>query len=140
MCSKKMPCNELKHETKKQGVGHSGTGVPGQRPFRKRVVPAAGDHNNDLLPLGVRAVDRRSERWTGIVNGCDLLRLTFNELEAYAYGTKSITPEQIAEKAHARKRQSGSFASAEAVAHSMTRKFVIYSPLYRLEQEINREG
>ena len=34
----------------------------------------------------------------------------------------------------------GSFASAEAVAHIMAQKFVMYSPLYRLEQEFNREG
>ena len=157
----------------------------------------------------------------------DQLGLNFNEAEAYAYGTKSATPEQIAVKAHERKRQSGcvtdivpagtptevvehrlsdeerlcdscgtmmeeigkevhrslqmepakfwiredvyytyackqceettgeanilktpkepvlhpgSFASAEAVAHIMTQKFVMYSPLYRLEQEFNREG
>ena len=37
----------------------------------------------------------------------DQLGLTFNELEAYAFGTKSATPEQITVKAHARKRQSG---------------------------------
>ena len=152
---------------------------------------------------------------------------TFNEAEANAYGTKSATPEQIAVKAHERKRQSGSvtdivpegtptevvehrlsneeqicvscgtvmeeigkevrrslqmepahfwiredvyytyacknceeetgeanilktpkepalcpgsFASAEAVAHIMTQKFVMYSPLYRLEQEFGRQG
>ena len=157
----------------------------------------------------------------------DQLAFSLNEAEAYAYGTKSATPEQIAVKAHARKRQSGSvtdivpegtptevvehrlsneericascgtvmeeigkevhrslqmeparfwvredvyytyackkceeetgeanilktpkqpvlcpgsFASAEAVAHIMTQKFVMYSPLYRLEQEFNREG
>jgi len=35
-------------------------------------------------------------------------RLTFNEAEAYAFGTKSATKEQIAVKAHARKRSSGS--------------------------------
>ena len=34
----------------------------------------------------------------------------------------------------------GSFASAEAVAYLATQKFVIYSPLYRLEQEFNRQG
>jgi len=33
-----------------------------------------------------------------------------------------------------------SFAFAEAVAHIMTQKFVMYLPLYRLEQEFNREG
>lgn len=157
----------------------------------------------------------------------DQLGLTFNELEAYAFGTKSATPEQIAVKAHERKRQSGnvlevvpegtptevvehrlpeeelackacgsqmeeigkkvrrtlqmkpakfwiredvyytyayknceretgeanilnmpkepalllgSFASAEAVAHLMTQKFVMHSPLYRLEQEFNHQG
>ena len=37
----------------------------------------------------------------------DQLALTVNEAEAYAYGTKSATPEQIAVKAHERKRQSG---------------------------------
>lgn len=34
----------------------------------------------------------------------------------------------------------GSFASPEAIAHIMTRKFVMYSPLYRQEQEMNRAG
>ena len=157
----------------------------------------------------------------------DQLGLTFNEAEAYAFGTKSATREQIAVKAHARKRSSGSvddivpdgtpvevvehrlsdeelactvcgtmmveigkevrrslkmapakfwiredvyytyacknceqdttetqilktprmpavhsgsFASPEAIAYIMTQKFVMYSPLYRLEQEFNRAG
>ena len=34
----------------------------------------------------------------------------------------------------------GSFATPEAIAHIMTQKFVMGSPLYRLEQEINRKG
>lgn len=34
----------------------------------------------------------------------------------------------------------GSFASPEAIAHIMTQKFVLYSPLYRQEQEMNRAG
>lgn len=155
------------------------------------------------------------------------LSFSINEAEAYAYGTRSATPEQIAVKAHERKHRSGSvtdivpdgtptevvehrlpaeervcvscgtvmeeigkeihrslqmeparfwvredvyytyacknceektgeanilktqkqavlcpgsFASAEAVAHIMTQKFVMHSPLYRLEQEFNREG
>ena len=157
----------------------------------------------------------------------DQLSLMANEAEAYAYGTKNATAEQVAVKAHARKRQSGnvldivpegaptevvehrlskeertcdvcgavmeeigkevrrslkmeparfwiredvyytyackqceaetgegnlqkaprqpvlcpgSFASPEAVAHIMTQKFVMYSPLYRLEQEFQRQG
>ena len=34
----------------------------------------------------------------------------------------------------------GSFASAEAIAHLMTQKFVMHSPLYRLEQELKQKG
>ena len=34
----------------------------------------------------------------------------------------------------------GSFATPEAVAHIMTQKFVMGSPLYRQEQELNRKG
>ena len=157
----------------------------------------------------------------------DQLSLTYNELEAYAFGTKAATEKQITVKAHERKRQSGnvldvvpegtptevvehrlpedericsvcgsemveigkevrrslmmkpaefwvredvyytyacknceqetgeanivkavkepsllpgSFASAEAVAYLATQKFVMYSPLYRLEQEFQRQG
>ena len=157
----------------------------------------------------------------------DQLSLMANEAEAYAYGTKNATAEQVAVKAHARKRHSGnvldivpegtptevvehrlseeertcdacgsvmeeigkevrrslkmeparfwiredvyytyackqceaetgegnlrktqkqptlcpgSFASPEAVAYIMTQKFVMYSPLYRLKQEFQRQG
>ena len=34
----------------------------------------------------------------------------------------------------------GSYASSEAIAHIMTQKFVMGSPLYRQEQELNRAG
>lgn len=34
----------------------------------------------------------------------------------------------------------GSFASPEAIAYIMTQKFVMYSPLYRQEQEFHRNG
>ena len=37
----------------------------------------------------------------------DQLSLMANEAEAYAYGTKNATAEQVAVKAHARKRHSG---------------------------------
>src|SRR5699024_12647267 len=38
----------------------------------------------------------------------DQLSLMANEAEAYAYGTKNAAAEQVAVKAHARQRQSGS--------------------------------
>ncbi len=34
----------------------------------------------------------------------------------------------------------GSFATPEAVAHIMTQKFVMGCPLYRQEQDLNRQG
>ena len=34
----------------------------------------------------------------------------------------------------------GSFASASAIAHIAVQKFVMYSPLYRLEKEYERQG
>ncbi len=37
----------------------------------------------------------------------DQLSLTYNELEAYAFGTKAATEKQIAVKTYERKRQSG---------------------------------
>ena len=56
------------------------------------------------------------------------LSLLFNEPEVYADDTKE--PALIP----------GSFASAEAVAHFAVQKFVMGSPLYRQEQEWNRQG
>lgn len=56
----------------------------------------------------------------------DQLSLTMNELEAYAFGTKAVTPEQVSVKAHARKRQSGNVLEVvpegtptEVVEHSL---------------------
>ena len=45
--------------------------------------------------------------------------------------TKALMPEPVIK---------GSIASASAVAHIMTQKFVMYSPLYRQEQEWGRYG
>ena len=165
---------------------------------------------------------RSSEQVEQIV--MDQLSLTANEVEAYAFGTKSATPQQVQVKAHERRRNGsieevipeglpvekvehrledthcpncgaemvvigtevhkslkieppkftvvedvyytyackvceketdetvivktpkeptvlpGSFASAEAIAHIMVQKYVMYSPLYRMEKEFERQG
>lgn len=49
----------------------------------------------------------------------DQLGLTFNEAEAYAFGTKDATPEQVAVKAHARKRSSGSVEDVVPEGHRL---------------------
>ena len=62
----------------------------------------------------------------------------------YTYACKNCEQEtgeaNIAKAAKEPALLPGSFASAEAVAYLATQKFVMYSPLYRLEQEFNRQG
>lgn len=64
----------------------------------------------------------------------------------YTYGCEDWNCKKESEKAHILKTPKipavipGSFASPEAIAHIMTQKFVMGSPLYRQEQELNRAG
>ena len=76
----------------------------------------------------------------------DQLSLSFNELEAYAYGTKSATPEQVAVKAHARKKQSGSVTEivpegtpTEVVEHRLSEEELICSACGSKMEEIGKE-
>ena len=46
----------------------------------------------------------------------------------------------IVETPHPNPVIKGSFASSQAIAHLMTQKFVMHSPLYRHEQELKRKG
>ncbi len=65
----------------------------------------------------------------------------------YSYACKSCaetaddgceTP--VVQAPHEKSIIPGSFATPEAIAHIMTQKFVMGSPLYRQEQELNRQG
>ena len=76
----------------------------------------------------------------------DQLSLSFNEAEAYTYGTKSATAEQIAVKAHARKRQSGSVTdivpegtATEIVEHRLTEEERICTSCGTVMEEIGKE-
>lgn len=69
-----------------------------------------------------------------------------NELEAYAYGAKSATPEQVAVKAHARKKQSGSVTEivpegtpTEVVEHRLTDEELVCSACGSKMEEIGKE-
>lgn len=71
---------------------------------------------------------------------------TFNEAEANAYGTKSATPEQIAVKAHERKRQSGSVTDivpegtpTEVVEHRLSDEERICASCGTVMEEIGKE-
>ena len=62
----------------------------------------------------------------------------------YSYACKKCEKENTETPVIKAERESniipGSFATAEAVAHIMTQKFVMGSPLYRQEQELKRQG
>lgn len=62
----------------------------------------------------------------------------------YTYACRTCNQEEIETPVVKAPREKniipGSFATPEAVAHIMTQKFVMGSPLYRQEQELNRQG
>ena len=62
----------------------------------------------------------------------------------YSYACRNCNKEDIETPVVKAPREKniipGSFATPEAIAHIMTQKFVMGSPLYRQEQEINRKG
>ena len=62
----------------------------------------------------------------------------------YTYACKKCNNEGIETPVRKAAREKniipGSFSTPEAIAHIMTQKFVMGSPLYRQEQELNRQG
>jgi len=62
----------------------------------------------------------------------------------YTYACRKCSEENIETPVKKAPREKslipGSFATPEAVSHLMTQKFVMGSPLYRQEQELNRKG
>ena len=76
----------------------------------------------------------------------DQLSLMANEAEAYAYGTKNATAEQVAVKAHARKRQSGNVLDivpegtpTEVVEHRLCEEERICDVCGAVMEEIGKE-
>ena len=62
----------------------------------------------------------------------------------YSYACKRCEKEStetpVIKTPHEQNIIPGSFATAEAIAHIMTQKFIMGSPLYRQEQELKRQG
>ena len=124
------------------------------------------DYTMDTLPenLPVERIEHRlvgedlvcpqcgetmTEIGTEVVNKLKIIpaQLVVEQHVYYSYACKSCaetadegceTP--IAKAPHEKSVIPGSFATAEAIAHIMTQKFVMGSPLYRQEQELNRQG
>ena len=93
--------------------------------------------------------DCLSEIGTEVVNKLKIIpaQMIVEQHVYYSYACKSCaetaddgceTP--VVKAPHEKSVIPGSFATAEAIAHIMTQKFVMGSPLYRQEQELNRQG
>ena len=71
-------------------------------------------------------------------------RFVMEETHVHKYACKHCQKHDIATPVKAAQADpaviKGSIATAEAIAHIMTQKYVMYSPLYRQEQEYNRAG
>ena len=71
-------------------------------------------------------------------------RFVVEETHVHKYACKHCQEHDIATPVRAAQADpaviKGSIATAEAIAHIMTQKYVMYSPLYRQEQEYNRAG
>ena len=93
--------------------------------------------------------DCLSEIGTEVVNKLRIIpaQIIVEQHVYYSYACRSCsetadegceTP--VAKAPHEKSVIPGSFATPEAIAHIMTQKFVMGSPLYRQEQELNRQG
>ena len=71
-------------------------------------------------------------------------KIVVEEHQYFAYACPTCNREDIETPVVKAPREKsiipGSFATAEAIAHIMTQKFVMGSPLYRQEQEMDRRG
>jgi len=93
--------------------------------------------------------DTMTEIGTEVVNKLRIIpaQIIVEQHVYYSYACKgcSETADEgcetpIARAPHEKSVIPGSFATPEAIAHIMTQKFVMGAPIYRQEQELNRQG
>ncbi len=90
--------------------------------------------------------DIMTEIGTGVVNKLKIIpaQTIVEQHVYYTYACRNCNKEDIETPVVKVPKEKniipGSFATPEAIAHIMTQKFVMGSPLYRQEQEINRKG
>ena len=96
------------------------------------VCPACGD---TLSEIGVEVVKKLR---------IEPIRFVVEEHRYHTYACQTCSKENIETPVAAAAREksviAGSFATPQAIAHIMTQKFVMGSPLYRQEQELHRQG
>ena len=90
--------------------------------------------------------DIMTEIGTEVVNKLKIVpaQIIVEQHVYYSYACHNCNKEDIetpvVKVPHEKSVIPGSFATPEAIAHIMTQKFVMGSPLYRQEQELNRQG
>ena len=90
--------------------------------------------------------DTMSEIGTEVVNRLKIIpaQVIVEQHIYYSYACQTCNKEDIETPVAKAPREKniipGSFATPEAVAHIMTQKFVMGAPIYRQEQELNRQG
>ena len=90
--------------------------------------------------------DTMTEIGTEVVNKLKIIpaQTIVEQHVYYTYACQTCNKEDIetpvVKTPHEKSIIPGSFATPEVIAHIMTQKFVMGSPLYRQEQEINRKG
>lgn len=96
------------------------------------VCPQCGDTMRDI---GVEVVKKLK---------LEPVRMVVEEHRYHSYACPTCSKEEIETPVVQAPREKsvipGSFATPEAIAHSMTQKFVMGAPLYRQAQELNRLG
>ena len=93
--------------------------------------------------------DTMTEIGTEVVNKLKIIpaQVIVEQHVYYSYACESCTETAdegcetpVVKAPHEKSVIPGSFATPEAIAHIMTQKFVMSSPLYRQKQELNRQG
>ena len=90
--------------------------------------------------------DTMSEIGTEVVNRLKIIpaQVIVEQHIYYSYACQTCNKEDIETPVAKAPREKniipGSFATPEAVAHIMTQKFVMGAPIYRQEQDLNRQG
>ena len=163
--AEQMVMEQLSFTYNEAEVSASGTKAAAEKPVAVKAHERKRQSGNvlDVVPEGTRTevVEHRLPENERICSACGSelveigkdVRRTLQMKPAefwvredvyYTYACKSCEQEtgeaNIVKAAKEPALLPGSFASAEAVAYLAAQKFVMYSPLYRLEQEFNRQG
>lgn len=132
------------HKRRKKNNDYTTDSIPEDLPVERIEHHLEG---NDLVCPACG--DTMTEIGTEVINKLKIIpaQVVIEQHVYYSYACKSCaetaddgceTP--VVQAPHEKSIIPGSFATAEAIAHIMTQKFVMGAPIYRQEQELKRQG